>query len=144
MKLSRRMFASAAAALPLGLSSRAPAAGMSLGSQGLNVPSQAAFGNIAPVGHIQNPVVPSWQAHRLAMLDPDMRAAIQQMVAERHRSIHFIDADIAVMRSWSQMAKIAFQRQRNIATELAAMTTESTDWFGKVHQFVVRIMYGHS
>lgn len=56
-----------------------------------------------------------------ALGNPAARADIESLVFERGRHVAAIDPDLAVYRSFSLNAKIAFQRQRNVALELESM-----------------------
>lgn len=73
------------------------------------------------------PKMPRWQAARAVLGDPEARAQATAFFYERHRVVTYIDPDIEIMRSWSPMAKIAFQRQRNVEHELERMMGEPTD-----------------
>lgn len=52
---------------------------------------------------------------------PQARAAITAQLFERERTVHRIDHDLAVKRSFSLAAKIAYQRERNVARELSLL-----------------------
>jgi hypothetical protein len=69
--------------------------------------------NRAPV-----PLMPSHQAFRLALRTPHVRDAIMEAVWRDNRRVHAVDPDIEIYRSFSPMAKITFQRQRNVEREL--------------------------
>ncbi len=58
--------------------------------------------------------MPSWKAARILMKDPDIARLVRQHAYEKHRNVHQIDADIAVLKSHSLMAKVTFQRQRDV------------------------------
>lgn len=61
-----------------------------------------------------------------ALLDPKARQEIESILFQQeYRSVSFIDADIAVHRSFSLSAKIAFQRQRNVERHLEGMGADS-------------------
>lgn len=55
----------------------------------------------------------------------EIRAELTE--AELRNGNPFIDADIQVMRSWSPMAKITFQRQRNVERALAQVLEDRPD-----------------
>jgi hypothetical protein len=61
-----------------------------------------------------------------ALLDPKTRQEIESILFQQeYRSVSVIDADIAVHRSFSLSAKIAFQRQRNVERHLEGMSADS-------------------
>lgn len=55
---------------------------------------------------------------------PQAREAITSQLFERERRIVRIDHDLAVKRSFSLAAKIAFQRERNVAEELRLLSEQ--------------------
>jgi hypothetical protein len=60
------------------------------------------------------PIMPRWRAAQLAMKVPAMRAAAFDTAWRQNRRVYQVDPDLEVYRSFSPMAKITFQRQRNV------------------------------
>ncbi len=87
--------------------------------------------------------MPEWKAMRLAMLDPDIKAIMMDALWNQHREIHKIDPDIEVLRSFSPMAKIAFQRQRNVQRAIEQSTNEPLhEIFGKAREYIRKLVWG--
>lgn len=87
--------------------------------------------------------VPEWRALRLAMQDPDLRREIVSMAFEQHRTVLSVDPDIEVMRSFSPMAKITFQRQRNVGRYIQQQTeTPKWEMFSPLREFIKKAMWG--
>lgn len=61
---------------------------------------------------------PSADQWRTALRNLGLREQIESLIYENNRFVNRIDPDIAVLRSYSLNAKIAFQRQRNVALDL--------------------------
>lgn len=59
-----------------------------------------------------------------ALRFPQAREVVTHLLYEEERLVGRIDPDLAVMRSFSLNAKIAFQRQRNVERRLAGMGHE--------------------
>lgn len=55
--------------------------------------------------------------------DARARAEIESLLYEQYRDVQMIDPDIDVNRSFSRLAKITFQRQRNVAEALRMRQT---------------------
>ena len=125
--------------------------GLSSGT-GLSDAAQMLKSQIAQPGyaHIEQrpasmaPLMPEWKAMRLAMLDPDIKAIMMDALWNQHREIHKIDPDIEVLRSVSPMAKIAFQRQRNVQRALDQSTNEPLhEIFGKAREYIRKLVWGN-
>jgi hypothetical protein len=86
------------------------------GMQEANYPQQAT----GPVG----PLMQEWQAARVALGDAKTKRLLLDAAFTKHRQIAAVDPDIEVYRSFSPMAKITYQRQRNVDRELIAISTE--------------------
>lgn len=56
------------------------------------------------------------------------RDVYTSLLFQRHRWIGYIDVDLATKRSFSLAAKVTYQRQRNVAREIAEDTAESPLW----------------
>lgn len=105
------------------------------------------FGETLPIGYGEPAPAPKmehWQAMRLALQDPDIRRGLMSELYARQRVVHMLDPDIANKRAWSDMAKVTFQRQRNVERELEQMTQAPTLGFaGKLLQdFIQKAMFG--
>lgn len=66
--------------------------------------------------------------------DVAFRKELESIYYERERSVSSIDPDIAVYRSFSLSAKIAYQRERNVARQVAALT-DGNGWWGRFEKF---------
>jgi hypothetical protein len=75
---------------------------------------QGSQAGIAGASNPINPLMERSHALRTIFADAKAIAEMRDELFEQHRFIPSIDPDIAIMRSWSDMAKITFQRQRNV------------------------------
>lgn len=66
----------------------------------------------------RQPLVSHTQAVAKILADPILRQKIEAEAWQNHRRVFVVDDDIAAMRSFSHMAKITFQRQRNVQREI--------------------------
>lgn len=71
---------------------------------------------------------PTREQTHFALRVPETRAAIVSELYEQERRIWSIEPDLAVKRSFSLSAKIAFQRQRNVERRLAEMEAGLPLW----------------
>jgi hypothetical protein len=148
--ISRR----SAAALLAGL----PFAGKAVAREIVNHTSPAGIGAIAEAAcpsyyygsslkqeACRGPVMQEWEASRLALAHPKMRALMMAAAYAKHRNIVSVDPDIEVYRSFSPMAKITFQRQRNVEREIEQITTEP-QWnlLSQARDFVSNLMWGRT
>lgn len=62
------------------------------------------------------------------LADKESKDEINSILYLCHRNIHHLDHDIGSKQSWSLAAKITFQRQRLVATELEVSVVEATPW----------------
>ena len=83
-----------------------------------------ARGLVGGAGQVMSAQTSSWERAALAFADKDTREAIRASFYRQHKSIHILDADIANKRSFSLAAKIAFQRQRNVETEMESILSD--------------------
>lgn len=68
---------------------------------------------------------------RSLICNESMRAAMRsKLFREDCHFVYQIDWDIAGKRSWSQSAKIAFQRQRNVANQETLLFNGRSDVYG--------------
>lgn len=76
---------------------------------------------------------------RHALLSPFVRRQVESILYEEQRHVGTIDPDIAVLRSFSLSAKIAFQRQRNVGHRLAMISEGPTRWsWRRVNAVILR------
>lgn len=59
---------------------------------------------------------------------PAMRSELESLFYEGARRVSVIDPDIAVHRSFSMAAKVAYQRQRNVANQVEWEVTHTSSW----------------
>lgn len=145
MNMTRRTAASVLAGLPFVGGSAAKAIGGSLASGNMMPRTQTEAGqyngkDAGPSG----PKMQEWQAMRLAMLDPDIKRMLIDAAYSQHRVITSVDPDIEVLRALSPMAKITFQRQRNVAKAIRDATEEPTwSWGQRAREYVQKLMWGY-
>lgn len=152
MKLSRRGFAGLAAAVPFlggAMQAGARASGYEKMQERALFGGSLAGGNIgqsipSAIGQMQAPKMEHWQALKLAMADPDLRREFVSECYARNKQIDAVDADLLCLKSFSPMAKITFQRQRNVEREIKAMTSSSQLGFasGAISRFINKVMWG--
>lgn len=106
----------------LGVIAGAPFAGKAIaetavgGVLGIPPPSQGyvdSAGQCA-ANRISEPLVERSAALRTVLADKQAMSEIRDEMFREHRVVLSIDPDIMAMRSWSPMAKVTFQRQRNV------------------------------
>lgn len=73
------------------------------------------------------PIVEQAAATRMIFGDAEALTEIRNELYAENRYVPVIDPDIAIMKSWSDMAKITFQRQRNVERALAELQEERWD-----------------
>lgn len=118
----------------LGILGAAPFAGKAVADQavasiGSSIPPSN-YGLSASAGQLasNNPLMDPKAALRRVFGDARAMAEIREELAEGElRSNPYIDPDIQIMKSWSPMAKITFQRQRNIERAIAEMQDDRWD-----------------
>jgi hypothetical protein len=87
-------------------------------------------------------------AMRTIFGDKDALAEIRDELFRENRVIAGLDPDIAIMKSWSPMAKITFQRQRNVDLALARLQdAQSWDrspgmWVRAIEDRLQKLMWG--
>lgn len=120
MKIGRRKFFQALTAAPLVARQAAEQAASRLTGVAVDMPG---FG--APRGApSQSSAEPSTTDYQRAFLDRALRHQVERLIYEEERYIGRIDPDLAVLRSFSLNAKIAFQRQRNVTLRIKQMQEE--------------------
>lgn len=86
-------------------------------------------------------------ALRTIFADAKAIAEIKDELAEQNKFVHVIDPDIAIMRSWSDMAKITFQRQRNIERAFEELQEARLDrpgrWMRSIEERLQKLMWGN-
>lgn len=60
----------------------------------------------------------------MAMHLPQIREHVRSVIFEEQQHVGYIDADIAVLRSFSLNAKVTYQRQRNVERRLYQLQHE--------------------
>lgn len=89
-----------------------PSGVVSIGGNGVDGP----FSGYAP--EFRHPG-PTYDQFRAMLGGKEFRDNITSLLFEQERRNHpYLDPDIAIYKSWSISAKIAFQRQRNVEREL--------------------------
>lgn len=145
MNVTRRSAASVIAGLPFIGGSAAKAIGGSLAGAGMGNKAQY-VGEVSKSAEQmpQGPKMQEWQAVRLAMLDPDVKKLLMEAAYAQNRVVSQVDPDIEVLRSLSPMAKITFQRQRNVAKALKDATEEPIwSWGQRGREYIQKLMWGH-
>lgn len=66
------------------------------------------------------------------------RDELTSLLYDQHRQVNAIDPDIAVYRSFSLNAKIAFQRQRNVARQIPTLVGEASP-FSRMHLLLRKV-----
>lgn len=85
------------------------------------------------------------EAHKALMQIPELRDLFTSGLYEQFRTVTHIDPDIAILKSFSPMAKITFQRQRTVNQHIEFRTTESSlgrNALEKVQAFLYKKMWG--
>lgn len=117
----------------LGILGAAPFAGKAVADQAvasLGSQSPPSYGLSSGAGQsaANNPLMDPKAALRKVFGDARAMAEIREELAESElRGNPYIDPDIQIMKSWSPMAKITFQRQRNINRAIAEMQDDRWD-----------------
>lgn len=123
--LSRRSLGKLAAALPL---TRLPSSvATSIPTPGIGIQSrpEGEQGSGEAEFNPNVPKMPRWKALQTALADQAFAEGYSSYLFERERCIERLDPDLEVLRSFSPMAKITFQRQRNVERMLARDVQES-------------------
>lgn len=125
--MNRRSILSLIAGAPLAGKAVAEQAVQSMGNPSWG--AEASSGMMAPgQATINKPQMDHASAMRFIFNDADALAeARAEFAAAELRSNPYIDPDIQIMKSFSPMAKIAFQRQRNIERAMADAFDHSYD-----------------
>jgi hypothetical protein len=92
---------------------------------------------------IRKPFISRQQATKLLLQNKELLSEITSQMYEHERIINHIDPDINIYKSFSPMAKITFQRQRNVQRQLHNLTGEHSDYWGdRVNAFFQKVMFG--
>lgn len=78
-------------------------------------------------GLLDTPLVQRDNALKMIFSNPASFAEICDELFAEQRTVFTVDPDIAVLKSFSDMAKITFQRQRNVERALAELQDERWD-----------------
>jgi hypothetical protein len=80
------------------------------------------------------------QILKLALNDPDIKRELNSLMMQTHRTVAWLDTDLAMNRSMSLAAKICFQRQRNVARDLQQELDRTNPWT-RMQRFVGKLLY---
>lgn len=130
----------------------APAAGAALTSGLVSqpetaIPQQVMSMDCAVGGAPSPPRMQYDAAKRMLMLQPDVRDRVESSLFVGHRQVGYIDHDIEAKRSWSTMAKVTFQRRRNVDAALADCAGDTNTYSMGVQfldQKIGELMWGKS
>lgn len=96
-------------------------------------------------GQASNPAIypkdwwPSQEHFRIATMHPKIRSELESMYFEGLSRVTELDHDLAIKRSWSVSAKIAFQRQRIVKGQVDGLgDPQRTDTWGKIVKIMTR------
>ena len=82
-------------------------------------------------------------AKAVFVANPDLYEAARSICFQNHRNVDHIDPDIAVLKSLSPMAKITFQRQRNVEREMTYWwNVEDMSITDRIHAAISELMWG--
>lgn len=89
------------------------------------------------------PAVPRHTAFELAMKIPALRSAAYEQAWRQNRCVYNVDPDIEVYRSFSPMAKVTFQRQRNVERSVWEESEPNQDAAMRpIFRFINNLMWG--
>lgn len=149
MNLSRRTFSALLAGTPFAAAfnpTHGPTPPTALGSFGSigGVTGAAAQQYTKEAANpVAEPLMTQWEAARKVLGDPSLRREFISRAYEENRHIYQIDPDIMIRRSWSPMAKVTFQRQRNVDQALRSVLEQPVWSFrDKVEQLIRRTIWG--
>lgn len=100
-------------------------------------------GSQAPVDYTQPDKLTEKAARqilKLAIKDPDVKRKLNSLMMETHRTVMWLDADLAVNRSMSLAAKICYQRQRNVDRDIKQELDRINPW-NRLQQFLGKLLY---
>lgn len=80
------------------------------------------------------------QILKLALKDPDIKRQLDSLMMQTHRTVMWLDADLAVNRSMSLAAKICYQRRRNVEHDLKQELDRTNPW-SRMQRFVGKLLY---
>lgn len=87
------------------------------------------------------PLMPRWQAFKIAMGNKAAYDHYTSALYKSSREVTHIDPDLQVYKSFSPMAKITFQRQRNVERMIEGeFTDHSSNW--PLWDIINKLMYG--
>lgn len=121
MKPDRRGFLGILGAAPLFGGAIAENIGRDAQAMGL---SQGGLPGASQLGVKVNPRMEQKSALRMIFGDAEALAEIRDELFAAQRHVTAIDPDILIMKSWSPMAKLTFQKQRNVERALAELQEE--------------------
>jgi hypothetical protein len=84
------------------------------------------------------------QAFQLLLKNKDVSDLYTTHLYKEYKNVESIDPDLNVYKSFSTMAKIAYQRQRNVKRRLASLIDEEAGNYlpSKIAKFISKLMWG--
>jgi hypothetical protein len=153
--LKRRGFLQALASAPFVAKQAAEQAaiglmnGKAIGIEQMRPPTDMIGGALSAAGTAQGPTdmkparlseKAARQILKLALQDPDVKRQLTTLMMQQHRSVMWLDVDLAQNRSMSLAAKICFQRRRNVEREIEQELDRVNAW-QRVQRFLGSILY---
>ena len=86
-----------------------------------------------PSGRVHEPLMTKEAAMRLILNRKGVRNEFESALYESHYHVQRIDPDLAALKSFSQMAKVTFQRQRLVAQAMKVAEDEDASYYHKIN-----------
>jgi hypothetical protein len=106
-------------------------------------PSDYATGSSANTASPAAPLMPEHEAIKFILQNAEAYALYESEMYRAHRCVEEIEPDILIYKSFSPMAKLTFQRQRNVKRHMVQLVSApkwlSMEWF---HLKVRKVMWG--
>lgn len=124
----------------LGVETMAPSADLVRGAMG--AASSEMMGAQQPAGYKTDKLTEkaARQILKLAIKDPDVKRQLNSLMMQTHRTVMWLDADLAMNRSMSLAAKICYQRQRNVDRDIRQELDRVNPW-SRLQRFLGQILY---
>lgn len=90
----------------------------SLAGNGADLPPESPYPPAVRAAGMAIPDYDTPENWRRVLANKVFRSQIESIYYEEYRAVPGIDPDIAVLRSFSPMAKVTFQRQRNVESRM--------------------------
>lgn len=135
---TRRKFAKILGGTPLGL------AALGASSPDNQVPAPTGW-NLPDLRNKAKPLMSNRDAKKILLGQKKVREELESALYQKYRDVDHIDADIDVHKSFSRMAKIAFQRQRNVAQDMVLAAENDTYHITIdriMNEMVAKLMWG--